>query len=311
MIVVNPVKVILYDANGVAMAVENGVAVPANTRALLVAGSDGTNARHLRIKPASTVPVAADPAAVVVISPNQQPIPITANPAGAVAGLAVGEIVTSAVTNVALRKTVYTEPTVNAQRSISSANASDAAAGTGARTIRITYLTATFTGPFTEDITLNGVTPVATVATNICYIESIKVLTAGSVGTSVGVISLFVNSVGGGGTIGSIAAGDTDTMWAHHYVPTGKTCSVTGVTGNNTNSSNSTLLSIRVKDLSIAASVERMMSDTLQVGGAVGQTVRPYGTPISVVGPARITLFGAPSGTPIITNRGGLDFYDQ
>lgn len=39
--------VILYDANGVAHAVRNGVAIPANTPSLLVAGTDGTNARNL------------------------------------------------------------------------------------------------------------------------------------------------------------------------------------------------------------------------------------------------------------------------
>jgi len=39
--------VILYDAAGVAHAVQNGVAIPASTPSLLVAGTDGTNARNL------------------------------------------------------------------------------------------------------------------------------------------------------------------------------------------------------------------------------------------------------------------------
>lgn len=34
--------VILYDANGIAMSVEDGVAIPSSTRGLLIAGKDGT-----------------------------------------------------------------------------------------------------------------------------------------------------------------------------------------------------------------------------------------------------------------------------
>ena len=78
----NP-AVILYDANGVAMAVENGVATPVGTRGLLIAGSDGTNSRFARIKPPSTPAVAADPALVVAF-----PQPITVqfgHPGGATA----------------------------------------------------------------------------------------------------------------------------------------------------------------------------------------------------------------------------------
>jgi hypothetical protein len=41
--------VILYDLNGVAMAVSDGVAIPASTEALLAAGSDGTNAHYLLV----------------------------------------------------------------------------------------------------------------------------------------------------------------------------------------------------------------------------------------------------------------------
>ena len=40
---------ILYDANGVAMAVSGTVAIPSNTRALLVAGTDGTKAQVLSV----------------------------------------------------------------------------------------------------------------------------------------------------------------------------------------------------------------------------------------------------------------------
>jgi len=63
-------RVILFDSNGVAMAVENGVAIPVGTLGLLIAGSDGTNARFATVKAPSTAAVAADPALVVTFSPN-------------------------------------------------------------------------------------------------------------------------------------------------------------------------------------------------------------------------------------------------
>ena len=65
-------RVILFDSNGVAMAVENGVAIPVGTRGLLIAGSDGANSRFATVKAPSTAAVATDPALVVARSPNDR-----------------------------------------------------------------------------------------------------------------------------------------------------------------------------------------------------------------------------------------------
>jgi hypothetical protein len=63
--------VILYDATGIAMAVQDGIAIPASTRGLLIAGKGGGGvARFANIKAPSTPAVAADEALVVTISPN-------------------------------------------------------------------------------------------------------------------------------------------------------------------------------------------------------------------------------------------------
>jgi len=50
-------SVLLYDAAGVALAVQNGVAIPAATPALIVAGSDGAAARYVRTAADGTVRV--------------------------------------------------------------------------------------------------------------------------------------------------------------------------------------------------------------------------------------------------------------
>ena len=41
--------VVIYDIGGNALAVQNGVAIPASTSALMIAGSDGTNSRYINI----------------------------------------------------------------------------------------------------------------------------------------------------------------------------------------------------------------------------------------------------------------------
>ena len=62
---------VLYDGYyGNPLDVQNASPIPANTAAILTAGSDGTNARYMTVKAPSTAAVAADPALVVTMSPN-------------------------------------------------------------------------------------------------------------------------------------------------------------------------------------------------------------------------------------------------
>jgi hypothetical protein len=148
---------------------------------------------------------------------------------GVNSGTVNGYVATSSTNIVPVRSTLYTAPAAAAQRSVSSSSANDTSAGTGARTILITYYDGTMSGPKTTSVTLNGTTAVATTATDIQFIERIEVITVGSTGINAGAISLFVNTSGGGGTIGSIVAGDNATFWGHHYVAAGKTAYLLGI----------------------------------------------------------------------------------
>jgi hypothetical protein len=85
-----------------------------------------------------------------------------------------------------------------------------------------------------ETIVMNGTTPVATVGTNYLYIESIVVTQVGTGQINAGVISLYTNNNGTGAVIGSIAVGDQQTWWAHHYVPAGVTCYITCMSAGGT-----------------------------------------------------------------------------
>lgn len=98
---------------------------------------------------------------------------------------------------------------------IVSASANDAAAGTGARTVRITGVNASF-ALVTEDIALNGTTPVNLVGTYMS-INSIIVLTAGSGGVTAGNLTLAA----GGTTHGLVLAGRNESTSFIYTVPAG------------------------------------------------------------------------------------------
>src|SRR5579885_2771584 len=159
----------------------------AAARAVFNQITDGTNG-PVAVKPASTAPTVSDQALVVVLSPNQPSIPVSNAPSTSTPNIAAGYVVTSAHTNTPVIASTYVEQSTNAQRSFKSASTSDTSAGTGARTLLLTYYDQTLAGPYTETITLNGTTAVNTVNTNICYVESILVDSAGSGSVNAGVI---------------------------------------------------------------------------------------------------------------------------
>ena len=107
---------------------------------------------------------------------------------------------------------------------ISSSSANDAAAGTGARTIRI--LGVNGTGGYAEEIvTLNGQTEVNTVNTYDA-IETMTVLTAGSGGVNAGTIYAGTGTVTSGVPAvpySAIGVGDNVSLVGHWTCPTGYT----------------------------------------------------------------------------------------
>lgn len=258
---------------------------------VLVAGSDGSLVRTL----------ATDTVGRLVTVP--------ASASAAHSGFADGKAVLAATTPVPLRATAYTEQTADAQRSIVSASAADAAARTGARTVRVTYLTAAGLGPYSEIVTLNGTTPVNMIAANVCYVEKIEVLTVGSGGTNAGVISLKAATGGGGATIWSIATGDGRTYGAHHYVSAGHVCRVTdvhvGIKGADTSS-----FTLKAIPLPVANNYESQVGDLIRVASSAG-FLRAYATPIEVVGPARVSIWALPDSTSSRTYYGAFDYYDE
>ena len=128
------------------------------------------------------------------------------------------EITTGAVTRLPVSTAGVVNIANGVQMSFVSSSANDAAAGTGLRTLVMSYIEQTTLAAKSEIITMNGLTPVLSVATNIRFINSLTMLTAGSGGTNAGAITV----TNGGLTYGKIDAGNNVQFSSYRMVPAGK-----------------------------------------------------------------------------------------
>lgn len=277
----------LAGSQGVGGLAATGAALSGNP--VLVGGSDGTDVRN----------VATDANGVQYVSSLAEAVG-RARITGTTS-VSLGRLSTNATTKVRMGMSAFTDETAGAQRSVVSSSAADASAGTGARTIKITYYTVSagvISGPSTETITMNGTTNVNTVATNICHVEKIEVITVGTGLTNAGTISLFASTAGGGGTIATIPTGDKVTKYGHHFVPSGKTCLVYDFSMmNNASSGNTPEITVEVSDPASANNAE-VIIQMFRLDGRSGVNYNPT-VPLTVVGPARIRIYVTPENTPI------------
>jgi len=209
---------------------------------------------------------------------------------------------------VPIRATAYSPQGTNAQRSLRSSNANDTAAGTGARTVRVTYLNTSFELK-TEDVTLNGTTAVNTVATDIAFLERMEVITVGTQGGgNVGTISIYTATAGGGSVWGSIAAGDNMTYWAHHYVPAGKTCRLVCMTGSGTVVGGSTTFNRSGNPLTVTEP-QKGLGATL-THAAANYNDHEFRVPVPIVGPDFLWLVERPLAATASTAYGFFEYLE-
>lgn len=233
---------------------------------------------------------------------------------GGTSGIARGYRSVNSTAIVPITATTYTEPTTAAARELVSSSTQDDATpgGTGTRRVRITYYDGSMNGPLTEDIDLNGTSAVTTVATNIRFVEKIESLIVGSNGTNVGTITL--RNTGGGATIGTIAASDGCTFWAHHYVADGYACFVqrafTGIIDNGLLGSISCSMFLRQATPLTTSSFEKQITMSLRQQGAQPSQTHSFENSFSVRGPAKVTMYVRSDNTTAGTAHGGFTFYD-
>lgn len=221
------------------------------------------------------------------------------------ASRAQGYTATSATSGKVIRATTYTPQGTNAQRSVNSTSASDASAGTGARTITINYLDTSFTLK-SETVTMNGTTAVATANSDIAFIESIVVATVGSGGGNVGTIQVWTANNGTGSVWGSIAPSDNQTFWAHHYVPSGVTCYVIAFSAGSTVVAGQCNLNHSGNPLSTNTPQLQIGLTIMHVGA--GTWDHQFEVPIALPGPDLVWLVERPVAVTASTAVAGFEY---
>jgi hypothetical protein len=279
-----------------------------SVKSLIIDPATGTQAT---VKEALTPPTLEDHPLVVIISPNQQALPITgAAGVNAITGISFGRVLygnsAGAVTFVAA--TTYTEQSANFTGSVKSASVNDTSTGTGARSIIITYFDQNGLGPFTESVSLNGTTAINLINSNHCFIEKMEVTSSGSLGWNAAAISLFTGANGTGTTVGSIGfatnasgLGDNTTLWAQHYVPSNTISSLysfnAGTTGNQI-----AVTYLAVDNPLLINFPEKQMSDFLTIPSGGILSTRTISNPIQIKGFARIKVY-------VISNGANTNFF--
>jgi len=134
-------------------------------------------------------------------------------------------------------------PTADRSIEIVSTSASDAAGGTGVRSLEVHYLDSNYL-PQAETVLLNGLTPVVMVATNIRFIQYAHAVTVGSNKKSVGNISLRI--AGAGDIYNYIPIGETATTSSFRMVPAGKRLIIVGAIAGSTSGAANTQVELAI-----------------------------------------------------------------
>lgn len=135
-----------------------------------------------------------------------------------------GNLSAASVNEVLVCARGYTEPASAAQRSVVSTSAQDSSGGSGSKKVRIVYLDSDYV-QYTEDVVLNGTTPVDMVGVNLRFVEKMHVIQGAS---AAGAIKLMTATAGGGTEITGIGVGTETAFLCHHYVAAGKKAWVKG-----------------------------------------------------------------------------------
>ena len=130
-------------------------------------------------------------------------------------------------------KGIWNEQSSGAQRSLVSDSAQDAPTGTGARKVLLSYISSLDGTRKQEVIALNGTTAVNTVATDIKWIDDMKVIDAGAGNFADGTISIMSSTAGSGSVVAQITPGENKLRAGVIYCPIGKTIHISRVTGTS------------------------------------------------------------------------------
>jgi hypothetical protein len=225
-------------------------------------------------------------------------------------------VTTSSTTITRLRSSFWTDPVDEGQRSIKSTSTLDVGGQSGIWAVRVTYYRNDGTGPFTEDITLLGQTAVATVATDIRFIERIEALTSGTNEVAEGNIDLVSGNDGTGDSLGRINLGESSTKWAQHWIPPGGTMHLVSMyggsrsTGGAGTGSNGRIF-LRKHSLLTTRAAPIDVFSGFRIAQDESTVMISPSTPIQIAGPSLVSLWVRADGAAGTEWFAGFNFYES
>lgn len=231
-------------------------------------------------------------------------------------GIREGYVTSTSTATAIVRASLWADPGDGGQRSIKSSSNGDASAGSGVRTVRVTYYRSDGSGPFIEDKTLTGTTALAFTETDLRFVERIEALTVGGNGASVGNIDICTNNNGTGTVLGRINAGENSTYWAHHWIPPGKVMNLTSIfvasrsTGILGAGSNGRVVARKQALLTANAAVTDVIFGVRVTRDGSTTLLLQQDVPVRVEGPCMFFLWKRADGTESTEWFVGFSFYD-
>lgn len=207
--------------------------------------------------------------------------------------------------------TSYVQLTTGTALEVVSASANDAAAGTGARTVRVSGVDSSYL-PFTEVITLNGVTPVPLVNTSVIAVNRTEVLTAGSGLVNAGKID--VRAVSGAAVKSSIqAVAESQGISADfvYTVPASQYGLLKSVRTYARTNTGSIWVALKTQSSTGIVKIEAVGQQSLQVTGfSDGYIKMDFGVGLRIPEKTLLTaIVDVTAGTPLVSAIAELEIY--
>lgn len=221
-----------------------------------------------------------------------------------------GQIQTASTAQVAVMGSGYNYLGANVSAYLASSSTADALAGTGCQKITLTYFKADGSGPFSETDNMLGTTGFFSSST-MAFVSRAYCSQVGLGATNAG--NILISSLSPLSTLASITAGDTETYYAHHFVPLGKTTYLNSFTFGSAAvaAAQGAKFLLKVQKIPLASNAMlSLLGPAFLVGSSSTQSLRLQ-TPIAIVGPAIITVQVIPDSATANTFACSIGGYEQ
>lgn len=203
----------------------------------------------------------------------------------------------------------YTALNSDSQLSFVSDSTDDFPTGLGSWTIRVSYYEDDLVELKQEDLSMNGTTPVNTIAVTIKHVEKVAVVTSGVSGGNVGTITIYSQINGAGYVVGTIQPAANQTFFGHHFVPAAKRCWVKDMSVSVQGGVHPCATFLKAVSTSANATAQ-LITNHIRCGTNAFSS-QHFALGVKVAGPARITQWAKSDGVTRIHISGSFTYYEE